>query len=717
MDTDTRLKNNNLPTEFLEQYKPIITLWTIRVMYDLRAYAKINTRYDLDDHEQGFKIINLTHLIDKYNDKRRLKKKKFRKILQEISEQIDVQTTTEANLEKGALFENVKQLGKLAGLNEAEKALLVFGILLETVEELESCTDILEGISPHAMPHHLAIILGLDRNSVRKALSTDALLHRTGLLRLDRDDRSNIIYHFELMDDIAGVLLDEDQPNIMKSLTRFFLPSGVAKLVPSDYQHVHKDYHLLHTYLQSATKKRKKGVNILLYGPPGTGKTEMVKTLAADLKFTLYEVTTNTDEDLDQDSRMDSYRLCQQVLKRKHDTMVMFDEIEDAFIRDGDMERFGIRTSTNAKKGETNHLLEANHLPTIWVSNVVSHIDQAIIRRFDYVMKLNIPPRKTRIGIIKKYTKVLNVRDQWVEQIASNEHLAPALIARATKVAHELNETESEKIEASMELILSNTLDAMGYDKTLFDSHSSPITYRIDALNPDYDLVKLQKALSKKPQGRLCLYGPSGTGKSEFARHLAKELDMPLLIKRASDLLDPYIGMTEQHMREMFEQAKDEKALLLLDEADSFLRDRTRSRESWEVTQVNELLTQMEQFKGLFFCTTNLMEILDQASLRRFDVKIKFDYLKSEQVWTLFQQTLEDYQDSTKTTLSKTDEKSWQHKVRGMQGITPGDFATVVRQNDFSDEPLGAEALFKGLEREVKFKQYGAFKGIGFVSS
>jgi SpoVK/Ycf46/Vps4 family AAA+-type ATPase len=711
MDTNTRLNNNDLPKEFLEQYQSIITLWSIRVMYDLKAYTKINVRYDLDEHDQVFKILELSYLVDTYDNKKRLKKKKFRKILQLLSEEIEAR----AEVSQGALFDNIEQLGKLAGLNDTEKTLLVFGVLLETVHELELCTDILDGISPHVIPHHLAVILGLNRNHVRKALAKDGLLHRTGLLRMDRDDRTNIVYHFELMDEIAGVLLDENRPDIMKSLTRFFLLSGVAKLIPSDYQHISKDYQLLHTYLDAATKKRSKGVNILLYGPPGTGKTEMVKTLAADLKFALYEVTTSIDEDLEQDSRMDSYRLCQQVLKRKTETLVMFDEIEDAFIRDGDMERFGIRTSTNTKKGETNHLLEANPLPTIWVSNVVSHIDEAIIRRFDYVMKLNIPPRKTRARIIKKYTKTLNVSDQWIDQVASNEHLAPALIARATKVVHELNETEQAKIEASMELVLSNTLDAMGHDKSLFDSHSSPITYRLDALNPDYDLVKLQKALSKKPQGRLCLYGPSGTGKSEFARHLAKELDMPLLIKRASDLLDPYIGMTEKYMRDMFEQAKDEKALLLLDEADSFLRDRTRSRQSWEITQVNELLTQMEQFKGLFFCTTNLMEGLDQASLRRFDVKGKFDYLKPEQVWTLFKQTLEDYQDKA-ATMTKSQQKTWQHKARGMQGITPGDFATVVRQNDFSGEPLSADALFKGLEREVKFKQYGAFKGIGFVS-
>ena len=254
-------------------------------------------------------------------------------------------------------------------------------------------------------------------------------------------------------------------------------------------------------------------------------------------------------------------------------------------------------------------------------------------------------------------------------------------------------------------------LAAMGYDKDLAKGVQSPITYRLDALNPDYDLVALQEALTKQPKGRICLYGRPGTGKSEFARHIADKLDIPLITKRASDLLDPYLGMTERHLSEMFEQANDEESILLLDEADSFLQDRTKARESWQVTQVNELLTQMEQFDGLFFCSTNLMEQLDQASLRRFDLKIKFDYIKPEQLWTLFKQVLEDYK------VEGFDELAWKKKVIGLQGLTPGDFATVARQNRFSGNPLSPESLLDGLMRELTFKEHGAFKNMGFISN
>jgi len=56
----------------------------------------------------------------------------------------------------------------------------------------------------------------------------------------------------------------------------------------------------------------------------------------------------------------------------------------------------------------------------------------------------------------------------------------------------------------------------------------------------------------------------------------------------------------------------------------SFLRDRTREHNAWEVTKVNELLTRMEAFEGLFVCSTNLIDDLDPAALRRFDLKVRF---------------------------------------------------------------------------------------------
>ncbi|PID47086.1 MAG: hypothetical protein CSB47_01145 [Proteobacteria bacterium] len=695
--------------ELIEQYEDLVILWSLRVLYDLKGYTRMSQEFGLYGYERVLSVVGLEHLVDKYDDDKPISAKKFRRVLKAQSELYEKKDISY----EGVLFRNLNELGRLVELSDTEKKLLSFGTLIHAVKDLAEVCDVLGDLTSRGVVNTLSIILDIDPSSIRQALSKEGLLNRTGLMRLDCDYPDNLDDQLSLLDEITDVLLDDEEMDIMQSLRRFFKTGREVALTPDDFKHVEKDYTLIHDYLKVANEKRIKGVNILIYGPPGTGKTEMARTIAKALGFPLYEVN-NTGEGTAgeyDETRVDSYQLCQQVLKRTPDTLILFDEIEDVFLRDGSMERFGIRTSSDTKKGWFNQLLEENTAPAIWVSNVIYHIDEAIIRRFDYVMELKTPPRQVRKKIFREYSKGMDVSDKWLQKIVNNEYLAPGLISRAVRVVSEINPSTQAEVESRLEQVISNTLGAMGYDKDLSKGVEPPITYRPEALNPDYDLVTLQKALKQQPKGRICLYGQPGTGKSEFARHIADVLDLPLITKRASDLLDPYLGMTERHLSEMFEQANEEKAVLLLDEADSFLQDRVRARETWQVTQVNELLTQMEQFDGLFFCSTNLMEQLDQASLRRFDLKIKFDFIKSDQLWGLFKQVLRDYH------AEEPDESLWKKAVVSLENLTPGDFATVARQSRFSGKPLDAELLLEGLKRELKFKAYGAYKNMGFIST
>jgi len=140
-----------------------------------------------------------------------------------------------------------------------------------------------------------------------------------------------------------------------------------------------------------------------------------------------------------------------------------------------------------------------------------------------------------------------------------------------------------------------------------------------------------------------------------------------------------WIGQSEKNIARMFEEAEQNEAVLLLDEADSFLRERRSARASWEVTQVNELLTQMESFTGIFICSTNLMDSFDEASLRRFDLKVRFDTLTAEQRWEMFKQVLMD--GGSQIPESEDDLQSLKTRVQEhLEGVTPGDFAMVLRK-------------------------------------
>jgi SpoVK/Ycf46/Vps4 family AAA+-type ATPase len=234
--------------------------------------------------------------------------------------------------------------------------------------------------------------------------------------------------------------------------------------------------------------------------------------------------------------------------------------------------------------------------------------------------------------------------------------------------------------------------------------------YRLDYLNVDTQLPlsRILEAVQKRPQGSLCFYGPPGTGKTQFAEHLAEQLDKSLIIKRASDLLSKWLGGSEQNIAKMFKEARDERAILFLDEADSFLRDRQGLTRSWEVSQVNELLQQMESFNGIFICATNLFDQIDQAALRRFTFKIHFDYLKPIQRLELFAESLQ----------LSTDDLSNHHqrRVQKLDQLTPGDFATVLRQAYNLDEMPTADQLLEQLEKECTLKNHGRTqRSIGFT--
>jgi SpoVK/Ycf46/Vps4 family AAA+-type ATPase len=236
------------------------------------------------------------------------------------------------------------------------------------------------------------------------------------------------------------------------------------------------------------------------------------------------------------------------------------------------------------------------------------------------------------------------------------------------------------------------------------DKESRAPRYLLEAINTDADMPKVLKVMSSfdakwqemkegdRPDSlNMLLYGPPGTGKTEFAKHLARTLNRKLVIKKASDLLNCYVGETEKAIRRMFKDAEKAKAILFLDEADSLIRDRSGAARNWEVTQVNEMLTQMENFKGIFIAATNFEGELDTASRRRFTLKVKFGYLKPEgieKMWKAFFPSLE-----------------MPDAVRNIRMLTPGDFNAAYGSLRFYDvSELTSETVLDALKSEVAYK-------------
>jgi SpoVK/Ycf46/Vps4 family AAA+-type ATPase len=483
-----------------------------------------------------------------------------------------------------------------------------------------------------------------------------------------------------------------------------FRLAPAARFDSRDFAHLSDDLHWLSRLLEQAVRQQTEGVNVLIFGPPGTGKTELVRTLAKQLGLALYEVST---EDRDGDPlspgrRIQACHLAQRLLRRRGNCVLLFDEIEDIF-----QQRYPEEHSFRAEdcnKGWINQLLETNPVPVLWLSNRVRHIDNAFLRRFDFVLEMETPPKEVRQRILRQHLEGLPVSANWLNRISELEQLTPAHIGRAARVTRLIAPDAAEANERCLERIMTGSLEVMGF-ATRPTAPTVVSGYDPALVNGSMDLGQLAEGLARTGSGRICLYGPPGTGKSAYAAWLAATLNRPLVKKLASDLLNCFVGGTEANLAAMFREAEQQDAVLLLDEADSFLQDRQGAQRSWEVTQVNELLVQMETFQGIFICATNLMERLDPAVLRRFDVKLKLEYLKPGQAERLFRQVLSGAGQPDEAVLKG---------LRALTNLTPGDFATVTRLARVIGLLITPEWLLAALTEECRAKP-GANRAIGFV--
>ena len=445
------------------------------------------------------------------------------------------------------------------------------------------------------------------------------------------------------------------------------------------------------------------GLNIFLYGVEGTGKTELAKAIAKELKRPLVLTNTSIDgvnreskENSSIQERMGSILFAATKYQNKR-AILLVDEADIIL--------------NFCEKGTLNFFLEQIKVPVIWISNDIRCIERSTRRRFDYSIEFKRLDSEKRLEIWESVISELGAKNmlsqKFVQQLASELSITAGGITQAIANAKHLQEkgckTPPEKAVRIIAEAQSNLL-LLPREYVHRERNSHAPNYVLDALNIDCDMNRITKVINsfnerwKNFHGYDCpeslnilFYGAPGTGKTELAKHIARTLDRKLVIKRASEILDCFVGGTEQKIREMFCEAEEMKAILFLDEADSFLQERSGSEHSWEVTQVNELLTQMENFKGIFIAATNFNENLDAASRRRFALKIKFNYLQSagiEKVWQAFFPKIE-----------------CPAAVRELKSLAPGDFNAVYGSFRYYDESeITTENILQALRHEIECK-------------
>ena len=702
-------------------------VWPVRVLGRLRDY--LNTRCQGNEAWAGHSLLSDDAFLERYgvwsgpfaeatlffylDEYVKDAPKDMMALLATTSEWLDRQLKKESTL----VEKNIAALGTLLQLNPAERAILLYGTLARYQRELRGALVEFKVNTAQEAFAAIAAVAGVNEQEVAEALRAGSRLERIGMVEnlISEHNITDLADLMKVSDQLPPVLMREYQGphDLMAVFTR---PATKSLLTEGDFHFVAEDLSMLGTLLRQAVARHEAGVNVLLYGPPGTGKTELAKVAAAAANLDLYEVEY-ADRDGNSLSGRDRYRslqISQVFLKASENVALLFDEVEDVFpplstdtaqlIARLDSALDAPASNSVSGKAWVNQILETNPVPVIWITNRIEQIDPAFRRRFQYHLELKSPPPGARLGLVRKALADVQVSAEFVAKLAERRGLTPAQIRTAVRFAQLAGAPhEGEQL---IERQLLNADKALGHQPHERGARPVVTQYALDLLNCEsrFEIPRIVAALQKRGIGNLCFYGPPGSGKTALAEHIAQTLQRPLMIRQASDLSSKFVGETEQNMARMFEAAASENAVLLLDEADSFLRSRRMAERNYEVSEVNEMLACMERFAGVFICTTNLFNELDEAALRRFAFKIRFKALRPEQRLQMFER---------EAGAAPTAEQ--RERLNALDALTPGDFAAVRQQIEILAETLTPDEFLLQLEGEHRLKpEVRERRSIGF---
>lgn len=514
---------------------------------------------------------------------------------------------TDLNHSKNLLTSRLNRIRQLFKLRDNEALLFNY---LYTVK----LNDLYEFDRRFAYPRDYLLEImastALTRALIMSAIKESGTLFKSGILR-----RIDSMFDCEIdatIDEYLNGLIDEDE--LMHSFIQFkddpILPLEKFEIDPG------------HTRIMQSLLKKKGSAHILLYGVPGSGKTEYARSLVKSIGKRAIFVSQDEGEDR---GRLPALYAAFNMAGR--DDIIIMDEADFLLNNENYFD-------DSVEKARIHAILERKNARMIWIVNEKSRSYESILRRFDYSLEFKKLGFKQRLLVWNNILEESPLK-KYLDPVQT-ELLARKVELNAGSISKAVSNTEKilgkRKLSDSLVFDTLNTFLAGSYilihRRELDDLNKvGKELYSLDTLNTSIPLDEVLEAvrLRKKDERlSLLLQGIPGTGKTQFARHLSNRFDIPLKQVKYSEIASKYIGETEQNLARIFRQAQDEQAILLLDEIDSLFQSREAATRSWEITQVNELLTQIEEFEGILICTTNRISALDRAALRRFDYKIEF---------------------------------------------------------------------------------------------
>jgi len=197
--------------------------------------------------------------------------------------------------------------------------------------------------------------------------------------------------------------------------------------------------------------------------------------------------------------------------------------------------------------------------------------------------------------------------------------------------------------------------------------------------------------------------GPPGTGKTLAAEALAHALGLPLVVVDLAAVTSKWVGETEKHLRQIFEDLVSPETVVVFDEAEALFGRRVEARQAqdrYANLEVSYLLQRMDDHQGLVILTTNFQPALDEAFLRRLDLIVRFpfpDEEARERLWRRFLEELPAIRGLNPAKLAR------KYRLNGAQIRN-----TVLTAAYLATQTVGPAEIEKALELE--FEKLGAMR-------
>ena len=408
--------------------------------------------------------------------------------------------------------------------------------------------------------------------------------------------------------------------------------------------------------------------SIILHGPEGSGKNRFAQYLAAELCEHMKQQKRSASV-----CHIDALNINNAFEKIKPETRLVI-------VRD----EYGLIFKDAKYCYKLANILKAQTINIVLIINDINILPRDFISQFLFKIKFGYMNDEQEEAAYELFFK--NPAPTELKRISG---LVIDDFARIAKQAQYLNINNTSDIVGLIKDELKIKFGGNEYIKPLTEFDTGLINCDVNVAS----LVEKLKHYDNENPFSILIYGPPGTGKSYFLRYLAQTIGLNTVEKKPAELFSKYQGQPAKNVLEMFEEAKEKDAMLIIDEIEGIISDRdsdSGSNNKWKSDMTNTFLSCLESCSTPLCGTSNLLNRVDKAILRRFVFKLHFDYLTPQQSRYAFEKIF-----GLMAPLELSE----------MHNLTSGDFSVVKKKALILGCLDDANTLLNMLKDELKNKE------------